>query len=69
MKIWYVVAAQADGAALVHFFQNEQDAQAVYKNESTLDTYACNENGPQSFDVQPDGTTTIQFTPDLKIDA
>ena len=60
MKIWYLIASNGDGSSKVNFYQTEQGLQQLV--DSDAETYGCNENGPQSFDVNADGTTTIQFS-------
>lgn len=66
MKIWYLVANNGDGSSSVHFFTEQATAQAVCHDN--LETYNCNEGGPQSFEINPDGTTTLQFQ-DAKVAA
>lgn len=68
MKVWYLVANNGDGSSSVHFFQDQATAQALCDDESKLETYGGNEGGPNSFDILPDGTTTIAFT-DAKVAA
>lgn len=68
MKIWYLVANNGDGSSSVHFFTEQATAQALCDDESKLETYGGNEGGPQSFEINPDGTTTLQFQ-DAKVAA